>query len=52
MAGMIVQTKTGDIGQTIKGDDFVNGKVKVYLLKDNKKILCDPKTLVVIGYYH
>lgn len=47
-SGMLVQTKSGLTGRTFNHEDSVNGKVKVYTDKGN--LLCEPKTLKVIGF--
>jgi len=59
-SGMIVKTSTGQRGTTKNCDDLVNGKIIVYLEEDGKpvldekqeqkKMLCDPKTLTGIGF--
>lgn len=46
--GRIVTTKTGLKGVAFHDDPPVNGKVVVYV-KD-KKMLCDPAGLKVVGY--
>ncbi len=63
MAGKIVITKSGITGITKNGDDPVNSKVKVYKSNltgidndnkpyyDNRPMLCDPKTLQIIGHW-
>lgn len=50
MAGKIVETKKGIVGQTDNKDKSVNGKIIVYI-GNGKKILCDPKTLILKGYW-
>jgi len=47
--GCIVTTATGLTGRTYNKEDLVNGKVCVYL-EDNKKMLCTPSKLKVIGF--
>ncbi len=49
--GKHVKTKKGELGYTKNADPLVNGKVCVYLVDGDRKILCDPDTLKVIGYY-
>lgn len=54
--GKIVMTKSNKMGYTKNDDIPVNGKIPVYLSKPDKdftggKILCDPVTLKIIGYY-
>lgn len=48
-AGKLVETKKGVVGRTYNSDNFINGKVMVYCT-DGKKLLCDPKSLKLIGY--
>lgn len=47
-SGMFVQTKSGLTGRTFNHEDSVNGKIRVYTEKGG--LLCDPKTLRVIGF--
>lgn len=47
--GRIVETKSGIIGKTIFKEKKINKKVVVHL--DDKKMLCDQKSLKYIGYY-
>lgn len=49
MPGKIVETKRGR-GRTKNGDNPVNGKIRVYL-DDDKKILCAPHNITIIGYW-
>jgi hypothetical protein len=44
----IVRTKRGVIGITDPDSELINGKQVVYTLYD--LLLCDPKSLMVIGY--
>lgn len=53
--GQIVLTKSGKKGRTYDTNDFINGKVPVYLEESehtysDKAILCDPLTLKSIGF--
>lgn len=54
-SGQLVKTKDGKIGRTYHKDSYMEGKIKVYLegekrfVFDGMKILCDPKSLKVIG---
>ncbi len=48
--GKLVQTKHGD-GYTISSDGLINGKLPVYISKTKQKILCDPATVKILGYY-
>lgn len=62
-SGLLVITGTGQHGRTYHKIEPINGKIVVYLtqsvIKDfkpildekgqQKKILCDPKTLTIIG---
>ena len=51
-SGYIVETKTGKKGRTYHRNNFVNKKTIVYMEVDGKeiKMLCDPKSLKIIGY--
>ena len=49
--GKIVETKTGKRGKVYYEDNKINGKVVVRLDEDDRKLLCDPKTLKRIGYF-
>jgi hypothetical protein len=51
-SGCLVETKTGLKGRTYHRDVLVNGKTVVYVEIDGKevKLLCDPKTIKLIGY--
>lgn len=48
-SGTIVKTKSG-IGKTFYSKGIINGKVPVFL-HDGRKILCDPKSLIVLGFW-
>ena len=47
-AGLMVKTKTGLAGRTYNAEALINGKVRVYT--ERGKLLCDPKTLELIGF--
>lgn len=51
-SGCLVETKTGLKGRTYHRDVLVKGKMIVYVEIDGKvvKMLCDPKTIKIIGY--
>jgi len=51
-SGYLVITKTGKEGRTYHREGLVNKKMVVHVENDNKeiKILCDPKTIKIIGY--
>jgi hypothetical protein len=51
-SGYLVITKTGKEGRTYHREGLVNKKMVVHIENDNKeiKILCDPKTIKIIGY--
>jgi hypothetical protein len=51
-AGYLVETKTGKKGRTYHREGLVNKKTVVHVENDGKviKILCDPKTIKIIGY--
>jgi len=51
-SGYLVETKTGKQGRTYHRDASVNGKTVVYVEIEGKihKMLCDPKTIKVVGY--
>lgn len=51
-SGYLVETKSGYQGRTYHREGLVNKKMIVYVEINNKKIkmLCDPKTINVIGY--
>ena len=53
--GRIVRTKSGMIGRTYNKKGLIKNKVPVYLRIDKDKygdnaILCDPETLIIIGF--
>jgi hypothetical protein len=51
-SGYLVITKTGKEGKTYHREGLVNKKMVVHVENDGKeiKILCDPKTIKIIGY--
>lgn len=51
-SGHLVETKNGKRGRTYHRDKLINGKRVVYLRENERevKMLCDPKTLKIIGY--
>lgn len=54
-SGYIVETKSGKKGRTYHAKGLINEKVPVYPeIKDHeysdKAILCDPKTIKIIGF--
>lgn len=64
-SGCIVKTKTGKIGRTYSSNELVNGKAMVYLADkaqtnieginlpisyNGGRLLCDPKSLQILGY--
>jgi hypothetical protein len=52
--GKIVRTKSGKIGRTYSDEKLHFGKVRVYIMKEyeltGEKLMCDPESLVVVGY--
>ena len=55
-SGLIVRTKSGEIGRTWNIRDYINGKIVVQLEKDTgsfifdgEQVLCRPETLKIIG---
>jgi hypothetical protein len=53
--GYLVETKTGKRGRIFNSKELINGKMPVYLEINKFKfsataILCEPKTLKIIGY--
>jgi len=51
-SGYLVKTKTGKEGRTYHRESLVNKKMVVYVEVDGKemKMLCDPKTIKIIGF--
>jgi hypothetical protein len=51
-SGYLVETKSGKHGRTYHREGLVNKKMVVYVDVDGKemKMLCDPKTIKVIGF--
>jgi hypothetical protein len=54
-SGYLIKTKTGKLGRTFHSKGMINNKLPVYLEADNNNynqnaILCDPKTVKVIGF--
>lgn len=51
-SGYLVKTKTGKEGRTYHKEGLVNKKMVVHLTIDGNetKMLCDPKTINIIGY--
>lgn len=51
-SGYIVETKSGKQGRTYHREGLVNKKMVVHLEIDGKdtKMLCDPKTIKIIGF--
>lgn len=51
-SGYLVETKSGKQGRTYHREGLVNKKMVVYVDVDGKemKMLCDPKTIKVIGF--
>jgi len=51
-SGYLVKTKSGKEGRTYHRDSLVNKKMVVYVEVNGKqvKMLCDPKTIEIIGY--
>lgn len=52
-SGAFVKTKTGKKGRTYHKEKLVNGKIVVHVDIDGKdvKMLCDSKTIEVVGYF-
>ena len=49
-SGYLVETKTGKKGRTFHREGHVNKKMVVHLEDEDKLLLCDPKTIKIIGY--
>ena len=51
-SGYIVKTKSGKEGRTYHAEGLVNKKMIVHVDVDGKevKMLCDPKSIEIIGY--
>lgn len=51
-SGYLVKTKSGKEGRTYHREGLVNKKTVVYVDNNGKqvKMLCDPKTLEIIGF--
>jgi hypothetical protein len=51
-SGYIVKTKSGKEGRTYHAEGLVNKKTIVHVNVDGKevKMLCDPKSIEIIGY--
>ncbi|MFA5366612.1 MAG: hypothetical protein WC333_01905 [Dehalococcoidia bacterium] len=51
-SGCLVETKSGKQGRTYHREGLVNKKMIVHLDIDGKdvKMLCDPKTVKIVGY--
>jgi len=51
-AGCLVETKTGKQGRTYHKEGLVNKKMVVHVVEGDKdiKLLCDPKTIKIMGY--
>ncbi|MBN1637326.1 MAG: hypothetical protein JW866_00030 [Ignavibacteriales bacterium] len=51
-SGYLVETKTGKEGRTYHREGLVNKKMVVHVEINGKdvKILCDPKTIKIIGF--
>lgn len=51
-SGYLVETKSGKTGRTYHREGLVNKKMVVHVDIDGKdvKMLCDPKSIKIIGY--
>jgi hypothetical protein len=51
-SGYLVETKSGKEGRTYHREGLVNKKMVVHVEVDGKemKMLCDPKTIKIIGF--
>jgi hypothetical protein len=49
--GYLVETKTGKRGKTYHREGLVNKKTVVHVEKEKLPLLCDPKSLKIIGYF-
>lgn len=51
-SGYLVETKTGKKGRTYHSENLINKKTVVHIDVDGKdiKLLCDPKSLILLGY--
>lgn len=50
-AGYLVETKTGKKGKTYHHEKSVNGKTVVHVENKEVKMLCDPNTLKITGFF-
>lgn len=50
-AGYLVETKKGFKGKTYHHEKKVNKKTVVHLDDSDIKMLCDPKTLIIKGFF-
>jgi len=50
-AGYLVETKTGKTGKTYHHEKMVNKKTIVHLDDSDTKMLCDPDTLTIKGFF-
>ena len=48
--GYLVKTRTGKTGRTYHSKGLVNGKMPVYIDGEEKPLLCNPDSLVLIGF--
>jgi hypothetical protein len=49
--GYFVETKTGKKGKTYHREGLVNKKQVVHIEGEKLPLLCDPKTIKIIGYF-
>jgi hypothetical protein len=51
-SGYIVKTKNGLVGRTYHIEKTVNNKTVVHVEKEGKfiKMLCDPNSLIIVGF--
>jgi hypothetical protein len=49
-AGYLVETKTGKKGRTYHREGLVKKKMVIHIEKEKLPMLCDPKTVKIIGY--
>ena len=49
-AGYLVETKTGKKGRTYHREGLINKKMIVHVEEMELPLLCDPKTIKIVGY--
>jgi len=49
-SGYIIETKTGKQGRTYHREGLINKKIIVHIEGEKIPLLCDPKTIKIIGF--